>query len=102
MATFLGAAVVTGIAVLLHLGRPALPWILAAFALYVVAVVVTMTVNVPLNNVIKAAGDVDSITDVGAVRQRFDEARWARWNMVRTATLILAVVFLAVALTQAA
>ena len=35
-----------------------------------------MTVNVPLNNAIKAAGDVDRIADLAEVRRRFDEARW--------------------------
>jgi uncharacterized membrane protein len=40
-------------------------------------------VNVPLNDAIKAAGDPDRITDLGEVRERFQEARWAAWNVFR-------------------
>jgi uncharacterized membrane protein len=70
MATFLGALVLTALAALLHLGggRPLLPWIVAALILYFVVFVVTIRVNVPRNNEIKAAGDVDRITDLHGVR----------------------------------
>ena len=45
--------------------------------LYLVAVVITVAVNVlPLNDDLKAAGDPDRIADLAGVRQRFDEARW--------------------------
>jgi uncharacterized membrane protein len=84
---FLGALVFTAVAgALLLAGGPrgVLPWVLAALTLYLVVVVITATVNVPLNNGIKAAGDPDRITDLAAVRSRFDEARWSRWNLVRT------------------
>src|SRR4051794_7641530 len=37
-------------------GRPVLPWVLAALALYLVAFVVTAGVNVPLNNRLADAG----------------------------------------------
>ena len=60
--TFLGALVFTSLAVLLHLGqefRLVLPWIVAAGALYLATVVVTLGVNVPLNDGIKAAGPPD-------------------------------------------
>jgi uncharacterized membrane protein len=40
-------------------------------------------VNVPLNDAIKAAGDPERITDLRAVRSRFNEARWNRWNLMR-------------------
>jgi uncharacterized membrane protein len=39
---------------------------------------------VPRNNEIKAAGNVERITDPHVVRERFDEAKWARWNHLRT------------------
>ena len=87
MLTFFGALVLTGVAGLLHLrddARPALPWIAVAFALYLVAVVITMTVNVPLNDAIKAAGDPERIADLAAVRADFHEGRWVAWNVVRT------------------
>jgi hypothetical protein len=41
------------------------------------AVVITLAVNVPLNDGIKAAGPPDRIGDLTAVRKRFNETRWA-------------------------
>jgi uncharacterized membrane protein len=84
MAWFFGALVLSGGAAALHLGEGAvLPWILAALVLYLAVVVITLSVNVPVNDAIKAAGDPDRIADLAAVRERFDEARWASWNVVR-------------------
>jgi uncharacterized membrane protein len=103
MATFLGALVLTALAALLHLtaeGRPLLPWIVAAFVLYLFVFVVTIRVNVPRNNEIKAVGDVDRLTDPRGVRERFDEARWVRWNHVRAFASILAFGLLAWALIE--
>ena len=82
---FAGALVLTFAAGIANRGTPALPWIAAAFGLYLVAVVVTMAINVPLNDAIKAAGNPDHI-DVAQVRAQFHETRWAAWNLVRVAT----------------
>jgi uncharacterized membrane protein len=81
---FLGALLLTIAAALTNLGRDPFPWVAVALGLYVVAVVITLAVNVPLNDAIKAAGDPDRIGDLAAVRERFHEARWAAWNIVRT------------------
>ena len=81
---FAGALVLTLAAGLANRGTPALPWIAAAFGLYLVAVVVTMAVNVPLNDAIKAAGNPGHI-DVAQVRAQFRETRWAAANLVRVA-----------------
>ena len=43
-------------AVLLHLGRPGLPWIVAGLVLYVAVLVITFRINVPLNDRLAAAG----------------------------------------------
>jgi uncharacterized membrane protein len=83
---FLGALLFTIAALVLNLGHAALPWIAVALASYVVAFVVTLAVNVPLNDAIKAAGDPDRIGDLASVRDRFHEARWAAWNLVRVLT----------------
>jgi uncharacterized membrane protein len=64
-------------------GRPALAWVIAALVVYVVAFLMTMVVNVPLNNELDAAGDPDRIADLAAVRERF-EKRWVTWNLLRT------------------
>jgi uncharacterized membrane protein len=103
MATFFGALVLTALAALLHLtadGRPLLPWIAAALVLYLVVFVITIGVNVPRNNEIKAAGDIDRMTDPHGVRERFDEARWTRWNHVRTFASTVAFGLLAWALVE--
>jgi uncharacterized membrane protein len=81
------------LAAAVHLGiadRSTLVLIGIALALHVVIVVVTIVVNVPLNDAIKAAGDPSAITDLAAVRARFDEGRWVRWNGVRAAAATLA------------
>ena len=86
MATFVGALLTTGLAAALHVQddvRSVLPWCVAAFVLYLWVFVSTIAVNVPLNDGIKAAGDPDHIDDPAAVRARFQEAKWIRWNLVR-------------------
>jgi uncharacterized membrane protein len=103
MATFLGALALSALAALLHIigeGRPLLPWIVAALVLYLLVFLVTIRVNVPRNNEIKAAGDVDRMTDLHGVRERFNEARWVRWNHVRAFASILAFGLLSWALIQ--
>ena len=77
---FAGALVLTALALVTQLGRDPLPYIAAALVLYVIAVVITIAVNVPLNDAIKAATNLD---DAAAIRERFHEARWAAWNLVR-------------------
>ncbi|MGH3083582.1 MAG: anthrone oxygenase family protein [Gaiellaceae bacterium] len=77
----------------LHLGadeRSRLPWIAAALVLYSAVVAITLRINVPLNNDIKAAGDPDLLQDFGRVRESFDETRWIRWNTLRAMATIAA------------
>jgi uncharacterized membrane protein len=84
LTAFLGALVLTIAATIAHLGQDALPWIAAALVLYAITFVITIAVNVPLNDALKAAGDPDQIRDLAAVRAAFDEGRWAAFNLVRT------------------
>ena len=97
---FGGAFVLTLVAGIANRGTSALPWIAAAFGLYLVAVIITVAVNVPLNDAIKAAGDPARI-DVAQVRAQFGEARWAAWNLVRVATSVPAFGLLSWALVLA-
>lgn len=83
MLCFFGALVLSAAAALLN-SRHVFGWTAAAFALYLVGVVITLAINVPLNDAIKAAGDPSSIENLAAVRQQFNETRWAAWNVVRT------------------
>jgi uncharacterized membrane protein len=101
--TFVGALVFTGLAAVLHLredGRSVLPWILAALVLYLTVFVITVGVHVPLNDDIKEAGDPDRIASLAAVRERFDEDRWVRWNIVRAVASTAALGCLAWGLVQ--
>jgi uncharacterized membrane protein len=82
---FVGALFFTTAAAISHRGTPAMRWVIAALALYLIAVVITIAVNVPLNDAIKAAGDPARI-DAAEVRAKFDETRWAAWNLIRVAT----------------
>lgn len=50
--------------------------------LWVVAVVITVAVHVPLNDGLKAA-EAAGVVDLQAVRAAFAEARWRAWNLVR-------------------
>jgi uncharacterized membrane protein len=70
---FVGALGFTLAAAVPNLGRDALPWVLAALALYLVAFVITIAVNVPFNDAIKAAGDPDRIGDLAAVSVELTE-----------------------------
>jgi uncharacterized membrane protein len=98
---FFGALVFAGVAAALLGGeRSVLPWIAAALVVYLAVVVITMAVHVPLNDAIKAAGDSDRIADLAAVRDRFDEARWVAWNVVRAVLSAAALGCLAWALVQ--
>ena len=60
-----------------------MPRIGGAIVLHLAVVVITMRINVPLNDGIKAAGDPGRIADLAAVRERFHEARWIGWNLFR-------------------
>jgi len=89
MVAFFGALILTGLAAALHLSgdrRSLLPWLGAAFVLYLIAVVITMAVNVPLNDALKTAGAPARIGDLAAVRHHFNEAKWSAWNLARAVT----------------
>ncbi len=80
---FIGALLFTLLAGLASLKENALPWIAVAFVLYLTTIILTMAVNVPLNDAMKAAGDPNTI-DVNAVRAAFDESKWRTFNLIRT------------------
>ena len=82
---FFGALILAIVAAVLHLDeerRSVLPWIIAAIVLHLVVVILTMAVNVPMNDELKAAGNPATI-DVAAAREAFNEAKWVAWNWVR-------------------
>ncbi|WP_181787319.1 anthrone oxygenase family protein [Streptomyces phytophilus] len=85
MLPFMGSIPLLGLAVVLAWrgqGREALPWLIAALVLYVVAFGVTVAGNIPLNDQLDRAGDPDRIKDLAAVRADFED-KWVAWNVVR-------------------
>lgn len=85
-ASFLDALALTALAAFTNRGQPAFPWITAALIAYVAAVAITVTVHVPLNDAIKAAGHPDRDMNVALVRTAFNETKWATWNLARAVT----------------
>ena len=98
---FIGPLVSTALAAALHFGadeRSLLPWIGGALVLQLAMAVITIGINVPLNDEIKAAGDPGRIADLAAVRERFNEAKWVGWNIFRAVASTVALGCLAWAL----
>ncbi|NJC24160.1 putative membrane protein [Arthrobacter pigmenti] len=94
---FFGAFLFPALALLLDLSGPqvaALPLGLG-FALYSVALGITFAVNIPLNAKLERGGGDHSL-------RRGFEARWVRWNTVRTVLCATAFLALVVSLTAAA
>lgn len=85
MIPFLGTVGFTALAFALHLGkdqRATLLWIGIGLTLNVIAFLVTIALNVPLNTALEAAGDPSAIADTAAVRADYESA-WVRWNTLR-------------------
>jgi uncharacterized membrane protein len=72
----------TVVAALANRGQQPFRWTIAGLVAYLVVVVITVSIHVPLNNAIKAAGHVDHINLID-VRSAFDETKWAMWNVIR-------------------
>jgi uncharacterized membrane protein len=68
---------------------PAVRWSVVALVLYVVVFVMTMAINVPLNNEIDAVRDLSDAAALADVRERF-ETTWVAANAVRTVLSIVA------------
>jgi uncharacterized membrane protein len=98
---FFGALILTMAAAVVALvsGRSARGWIVAAAVLYAAAFLVTLTLNVPLNEQLAAADPADQITDLAAVRAAF-EGPWIRWNLLRTGLTIGSLTALSIALLR--
>jgi len=95
IATFLGAPLLAGAAIVAS-GPQARPWAIAATALAVGTLVITFAGNIPLNDALDAAGPVDKIKDLAAVRADF-ESLWVKLNVARTLTSTGALAALALA-----
>jgi uncharacterized membrane protein len=98
---FFGSLVLTMAAAVVAVisGHSSRGWIVAAAVLYAAAFLVTLTLNVPLNSQLAAAGPADQISDLAAVRATF-EGSWVRWNLLRTGLAITSLAALSMALLR--
>ncbi len=88
-ASFMGALLITAVAAWMLRRDPARWWVLAALLAYFLTFVLTVTVNVPLNDELADAGDPAKIADPAAVRADFEDT-WVAWNVVRALLSTLA------------
>lgn len=72
-------------------------YIYVALVCYLVAVIVTMAVNVPLNDGIKKLTNLQSADSFAAARAQFQESKWLLFNHIRTVATLLATIFTAAA-----
>jgi uncharacterized membrane protein len=64
-------------------------WIIIGLALYALALLITMGINIPLNDKLAKAGNPDLIPNLHAVRTSF-EGPWVRANALRSVASTLA------------
>ncbi len=72
-------------------------YICVALVCYFVVIVVTMAVNVPLNDGIKKLTNLQSPESFANARTQFQESKWLLFNHIRTIFTLLATLFTAVA-----
>lgn len=68
-------------------------YIYAALVCYFLAVIITTSVNVPLNDGIKKVGEVTSNEMAANARAQFHEAKWLLFNNLRTILTLISVGF---------
>ncbi|MFE6481349.1 DUF1772 domain-containing protein [Streptomyces sp. NPDC057757] len=95
--SFLGAPLLAAVAAWQSRGTPHRWWVLAGLAALALAFLLTMAVNIPLNDELADAGDPARIADPAAVRAEFEDP-WVAWNVVRALLSTLALACLARAL----
>jgi uncharacterized membrane protein len=101
LALFLGSAVlalVVGVVAAIQFGRPGSGYVIAGAVLGLVAFVVTMAFNVPLNNALDAL-DPSALSAADALREwQGYLGPWTAWNHVRTVAPLLGSVLMLVGL----
>jgi uncharacterized membrane protein len=94
---YLGAAVLAvavGVAAVVQFGRPGSGWLLAGAIFGVLAAIITMAFNVPLNNHLDTVDPAAlSVADAAREWQAYLSS-WTAWNHVRTVTAIIAAVLM--------
>ena len=93
LVAFFAPTALCGISAYTERGELGYRWIVVALVLNAAIVAITMAVNVPLNDALKARGDVAG-PDAAAARQAFREERWVAWNWFRVVANLGALVCL--------
>jgi uncharacterized membrane protein len=91
-------AVAVGIVAALHLSRPGNAYLLAGAVLAVLAAVVTVAVNVPLNDQLAALAPAGLSSADAAARWQAYLGPWTAWNHVRAVAPLLGSMLLLVGL----
>jgi Predicted integral membrane protein len=73
-------------------------YIYVALGCYLLAVLITMAVNVPLNDGIKKVTDTTNTESLASARTQFNESKWLLFNHLRTLFTLLATGFTSVAI----
>jgi uncharacterized membrane protein len=83
-------ALVVGVVAMVQIGRPGSGWILAGAVLGVLAAIITMVFNVPLNNHLDSVNPAGlSVADAAREWQAY-LSTWTAWNHVRAAASFIA------------
>lgn len=82
-------ALAVGIYAAVHLGRPGSGYLLAGAVLAILAAIVTVAFNVPLNNRLEALDPATLSAADAAHEWRAYRVPWTAWNHVRTVTPLL-------------
>jgi uncharacterized membrane protein len=93
LVAFFAPTALCGISAFSERGELGYRWIVTALVLNAAIVAITLAVNVPLNDALKARGEVTG-PDATSARQAFREARWVAWNWFRTVANLGALVCL--------
>lgn len=89
-----------GLAAALRLSEPGAGFVLAGAVLGLVAFVVTMAVNVPLNNALDAVDPAGLSAAEALARWRAYLVPWTAWNHVRTVAPVIGSVLMVVGLQR--
>ncbi|MDH6221226.1 putative membrane protein [Streptomyces pseudovenezuelae] len=74
--SFMGALLLAAVSAWQLRGQPYRWWVWAGLAAYALVFLITVVVNIPLNN------DLADMTDPAAAREHFEDP-WVAWNIVR-------------------
>jgi len=67
-------------------------WLIVGFVAYLLAIIITMAVNVPLNDGLKKVADSANNATLEQARQQFNETRWVIGNAARLFLSLIALI----------